>query len=325
MEKKKRLRLAGMEVLEDRRVPSGFDGGGIGGLIGSLPAADARAVAKAFETFEQSYYKDVTTILAPAGTTNPASNRAAFDAQVGTDLMTLNSAIDTAIANLPTASTLDTTIQAELLTSATPPTTPPLQTQLSGIASPTSAMGRSIRMFLFQSFRDIDKTSFQVTQQVRSAPAPAGTIDATTVENLLSSISSAFETFGQTYSTDVKTILFASTGTPASNRAAFDTAVGTALQTLQSSVTSSLSTSLSSFATFPLSTLTTTVQNDLTGTQTTPPKSLQTNLAALKTPGSTGFFARFLFQARSFGTIGNGEYQVFHDILSAVKTYNMSL
>jgi hypothetical protein len=333
MRKPKRFRPAMGDALEERTVPSGFDGG-LGNLIGSLPATDAQAVRQAFDTFETSYTHDVMKILVPSGTTTPASNRAAFDAQVATDLNTLNTAIDTAIGNLPTATTLEATIQAELLTPATTTTTTttsPLQTQLSAIASPTAVNWRALRTFFWQSYNAIGQTDNQVTKQVQSAPAPTGSIDVATFQTAMGSVTTAYWSFISTYNGDVTTILYASTGTPATNRAAFDTA----LQKLNTDITTGLNTGFNAIASPAqpalsnmLTALSTTIQNDLltpTTTTTTTSTSLQSSLAALTTPKNHSWFGNWAFRSRSFWTISTSYYHVFNDIAAAVKTYNTAL
>jgi hypothetical protein len=312
MRRKAEFRPAVTDVLEDRTVPSGF----FDNLIASVPAQDAQKVEKSFETFEQSYTKDVQTILLPSGTTTPASNRAAFDTQVGTDLTTLNTSIDTIIANLPTATnpTLSSTIQSDLLGTATTS----LQGALAAIASPTSTSRSATRSFLHSADSAIGQTDFQVTKLVRNATPPAGTVTNATAQTLISAINTAFGTFSQGYFNAVQ----ATATAPSTNRSAFDAAVGTLLTTLNTSVgtaitAASLPSSLST-------SLATTLTNDLlTGTSTTG-TSLQARLAALTSPTSTGF-ATWFFDLRSFRTILGGQSQVVHDVVSAINTYNSSL
>jgi hypothetical protein len=299
------------ETLENRTVPSG-----LGGLIGSVPAQDAQLVLKEFATFAQTYAKDVQTILLPKGTTTPLANRAAFDTAVGTALGTLNTSIDSDISNLSTAATLDATIQAELLGSAS--TT--LQSELAAISTPTGTSFRATGMFLGQSGADISKTAFTVANQVRTAPAPAGTISAQTLQTILSSVGQAFGTFNQAYNSAVKTILLP-TGTtnPSTNRAAFDTAVGTALTTLNTSVSSALSALPSSVA----SSLSTTITADLL--TSAGGKDLQDRLAALKTPTNAMGFSVLAFRFESAANIGFAQSQVAQQIVTAVQQYNGSL
>jgi len=305
------------EILEDRAVPSGL-GGLLGNLIGSVPAQDARQVSKAFGMFEQTYFQDVRTVLLPSGTTNPSANRPAFDSAVATALGTLNSSIDAAIKNLPTASSLDATIQGELLGSGS--TT--LQTELASIPSPTSASFFGARMFVFSSFSDIGQTAGQVIQQVRSAPAPSGSISIQTVQQDLQQVGTAFQTFLQAYSSDVKSILLPpGTTNPSANRTQFDQAVATALTTLNSSVASALSNLPASVAT----SLATTIQTDLLRGSSTTGTSLQARLAALKSPASASGFSVLVFRFESFLNIELAEGKVVNDILAAVRQFNSSI
>jgi hypothetical protein len=314
------------ETLEDRTVPSpfGFGGffGGFGGFFGrgiaSVPAQDARQVAQAFGTFQRTYFQDVRSILLPAGTTNPGNNRAAFDMAVATALGTLNTSIDNAIGNLPTSSSLATTIQGELLGSGSNS----LQTLLAAIPTPSAMSFRSFRVFNRESTLFINQVEGNVVNQVRTAQAPSGSISATTVQQDLGQVQTAFQTFRQTYFNDVQTILLPSgTTNPSASRTAFDQAVGTALGTLNTSIDSALS-NLPSAVT---ATLDTTIQNDLLTGTSTAGNSLQARLAALQTPTSTQSFASFVFRISSSLAIGSAQSQVTHDIVIAVNQYNAGL
>jgi hypothetical protein len=314
------------EVLEDRTVPSplGFGGffGHFGGLFGrgiaSVPAQDARQVAQEFGTFQQTYSQDVRSILLPAGTTSPASNRATFDAAVATALGTLNSSIDATIANLPTSSSLATTIQGELLGSG--PNT--LQALLAAIPTPSSISFRSFRVFNREAVLFINQVDGTVTNQVRTAQAPSGSISQTTIQQDLGQVQTAFQSFTQTYFGDVQTILLPSgTTNPSANRSAFDQAVGTALTTLNSAVGSALSNLPSSLT----ATLDTTVQNDLLSGGSSAGNSLQAQLAGLQTPTSTQGFSNFVFRISSSLAISSAQSQVTHDIVIAVNQYNAGL
>ena len=313
-------------ALEDRTVPSpfGLGGffGGFGGFFGrgiaSVPAQDARQVAQEFNTFQQTYSQDVRSVLLPAGTTNPATNRPAFDAAVATALKTLNTSIDATIANLPSSASLATTIQGELLGSGTNT----LQTLLAAIPTPGNIRFQSFRLFNREASLFIGEISGNVTSQVRTAQAPTGSISQTTIQQDLGQVQTAFQTFSQTYFGDVQTILLpAGTTTPSANRAAFDQAVGMALGTLNTSIASALS----NLPTALTATLDTTVQNDLLSSGSTSGHSLQTVLAAIPTPSSTQFFAAHIFQFSSSLDIGSAQGQVTRAIAVAVNQYNASL
>jgi hypothetical protein len=312
--------------LEDRTVPSpfGFGGffGGFGGFFGrgiaSVPAQDARQVAQEFGTFQQTYSQDVRSILLPAGTTNPASNRPAFDAAVATALGTLHQSIDTTIGNLPSSSSLAATIQGELLGSG--PNT--LQTLLAAIPTPTNIRFGSFRVFNREAALFINQVEGNVVSQVRTAQAPSGSISPTTIQQDLGQVQTAFQTFRQTYFNDVQTILLPSgTTDPSANRAAFDQAVGTALGTLNTAIDSALS----NLPTALTATLNTTIQNDLLSSGSSTGSSLQARLAALQTPASTPSFSAFVFRLSSSQTIASAQGQVTRDIAIAVNQYNAGL
>lgn len=299
--------------------------GGLGGFganrIVSVPAQDAQQVAQAFQAFQQSYANDVNTILL-ATTGTPASNRAAFDAQVATDLATLNTAIGTAIKNLPDAATLGTTIQNELLnpTTGTAPATT-LQSELAAVPTPTATGGWSAWGFLRQSFRAVRQSEGQVVGQVRSANPPAGTITTTTARTLIAAVSTAFQTFTQGYANAVTTT------PPSASRTAFDTAVSGLVSTLNTSVGAALTAAnLPAVTTGPLSTLAATLTADIQTPATgATGASLQEKLAALTTPAASTGWAEWVFQHASTRTIRAGQSQVIHDIVTAINAYNASL
>ncbi len=312
-------------ALEERTVPSPFGFGGFfpfGGFFGrsvsSVPAQDARQVAQEFGTFQQTYSQDVRSVLLPAGTTSPAANRTAFNAAVATALGTLNSSIDSTIANLPTSSSLATTIQGELLGTGTNT----LQTLLGAVPTPSNIGFRSFRVFNRESMQFINQVEGSVTNQVRTAPAPTGSISQTTIQQDLSLVQTDFQSFSQTDFGDVQTILLpAGTTTPSSNSPAFDQAVGTALGTLNTNI----DTALGNLPASVTATLDTTIQNDLLTGSSTAGTSLQARLAALPAPSSTQGFAARIFQFSSSLTIGNLQGQVTRAIVSAVNQYNASL
>jgi hypothetical protein len=314
-------------VLEDRTVPSpfgfgGFFGGGFGGFFGrgiaSVPAQDARQVAQAFATFQQTYNQDVRSMLLPGGTTNPANNRTAFNTAVVSALGTLNASIDTTIANLPSSSNLAATIQGELLGSGSST----LQSQLAAIPTPGNVGFRGFRGFVRQSAFSINQVEGTVTNQVRTAAAPSGSISAMTVQQDLGQVQTAFQTFIQTYFNDVQTILLpAGTTSPSANQTAFNQAVGTAIGTLNTAIDSALGNLPSSLT----STLDTTIQNDLLTGSSTSGTSLQSRLAGIAIPSSTQGFGPSLFQFLSTMDIRGAQNQVTRAIVSAVNQYNAGL
>jgi hypothetical protein len=326
LRRRRTFRPAAAEVLEDRTVPSPFGFGGFfgrfggffGGGIASVPAQDARQVAREFASFQQTYFQDVRSILLPTGTTNAANNRAAFDTAIGSALGMLNQSIDTTIANLPASSSLVATIQGDLLGNG--PNT--LQMLLAGIPTPASTSFRSLRLFNRQSALFINQVAGNVINQVGTAQAPTGSISATTIQQDLGPVQTAFQTFRQTYFGDVQTILLPSgTTNPAANRAAFDQAVGTVLGTLNTAVTSAVSNLPSTLT----ATLNTTIQNDLISGGSSAGTSLQSRLAALQTPTSAQDFTSSVFRFSSSLTIGSVQSQVTRDVVVAVSQYNARL
>jgi hypothetical protein len=274
-------------------------------------------VAQAFASFAKSYAADVKTILFASGTTNPSTNRPAFDTAVGTLLTSLNTTIAADVANLPTATSLKSTIQGQILgTTATS-----LQGALAEVASPTTNTRRAAFTFSFLAAIDIGQTAAQVTAEVRSAPAPSGTIPGSTVFGDMNAIHAAFQTFGQTYSTDISTILNP-TGTtnPSANRSAFDSAIGSALATLQTNVNAAIANLPTSVTT----SLATTIQSDLlTGTSTTG-TSLQSILAALASPTTSKSSLR-AFQAAALLDASIAEGKIEGSVIVAVSRYNSAL
>lgn len=292
----RKFRPAAVEPLEDRSVPSGFGGD----LIGSLPAQDARQVARAFETFEHAYETAVRTDLLVK-----VPNTTQFTKDASAAFTALNSSLTTAISNLPTASALGTTIQGQVNN---------LQTELNGLTTTPPAARKLLRQVDF----DISQTSFQVVQEVRSAPTPTGTVDSATLSRALESVFRAFGTFNKAYSSAIqKDLLAPKTTNPSSNSVAFQNDVSTALTSLSGDVTAALSGLPPALTT----TLKTTVQNDLTTGST----SLQAQLQGIALPQNTNFFTTLLFRFRSGSTIVGGQAQVVHDIVNAVHTYNNSL
>lgn len=293
--------------LEDRTVPTGFGFGG----FSSVTAQDAVAVSKAFGGFEQNYANDVRTILYAPGTTNPSANTTAFQTKVATDLGTLNTSIDAAIANLPDAATLGATIQAELLGPASGMTTT-LQSQIDALTIPTQTGRRAESNLINQGFRATDQTAGQVIKQVRTASPPTGTIAPSTVQTLLGSINTAYRTFSTAYFNDVKT---PPTG-------GLTGALPGLLNTLSGSINSAVTAA--NLPSSVSSSLTTTLTNDIltSGTATT---SLQSRLSALTPPTKTTGFGVIVFDFRSLLIIGGSQGQVNHDVISAINTYNASL
>jgi hypothetical protein len=114
-------------------------------------AQDMNQVGTVLQTFVQSYQTAEKTVLIPAGTTNPAANRPAFDQAVNSALTTLNAGIASALNNVPPtlAASLKAIVTRDLLAS-NPPTGASLQEALAAVPSPTSARRNAINKFLKQ-------------------------------------------------------------------------------------------------------------------------------------------------------------------------------
>jgi hypothetical protein len=306
------FRPVAVEVLEERTVLSSFDVA-VANMIGSVSMADTQKVNTAFGTFEQTYLHDVQTVLLPAGTKDPASNRAAFDTAVASALNTLNSAIGSAIKNLPSSSSLGATIQGELVGSGSSS----LKSMLAALSTPTST--RKARAFIKAADQDIAQVANQVLPQVNAAPGPAGSIDVPTIEQDMSQIGTAFQTFFQSFNNSQKTILLpAGTTNPAANRSQFDQAVGTALTTLNSAITAALSNLPASVAT----SVAATVHNDLLASSPGTGTSLQEQLAAIASPTRAKGAAVNKFLRQSSLTMSNGYNNAAQHIISAIAQQN---
>ncbi len=318
MRTSRHYRPTAVDRLEDRTVPSTV----IDVVINTVPVQDARAVRQEFNRFERTYINDVETILFAQNAASLTAARQAFDAAVLAALQGFSTTVSTSIANLPTASTLTATIQAELL--VTPPGTPTgtgqsnLQGHLSEIPTPTtSTYGSQIR-FIRTSLGDIEAVAGSVVDSVRNAPAPTGGIDAATVQGDLTAVNTAFQTFRQSYANNVKMLVPpAGTTVPVASRATFDAAVAIDLATLNANV----ATALSNLPTSVSAALKTTVKNDLLRA-TTPGSDLQSRLASLRTPSSSPGLSTLFFRLVSSFDIDLAQGRVTSAILSAVRGYN---
>jgi hypothetical protein len=303
------------EALESRTVLSTLDTT-VANLISSVPLADTQLANTAFVTFEQTYIQDMQNVLLPAGTTNPAANRPAFDAAVASALTTLNTSLDSAIHNLPSAPTLSATFQGALL-GAGPGS---LQSMLNALTTPTTM--RAARQFAKTAEKDIAQIANMVLPQINNAAGPAKSVDVATVEQDMNQIGTVLQTFIQSYQNSEKTILVpAGTTNPAANRPAFDQAVGTALTTLNAGVASALSNMPPALT----PSLTAIVRRDLlTGTPPTG-TSLQETLAAVPSPASARRNAINKFLRQATVAFSSAENHLSSDILAAIKSYNSAL
>jgi len=119
-------------------------------------------------------------------------------------------------------------------------------------------------------------------------------------------VATAFATFDKAYLGDIKTILFATGTTPASQRPAFDQATASALNTLNTTIDTDIS-DLPAQAT-----LASTIQGQLTGNGTS---SLQGELAALITP--IGPATAGAFRVKSQVVIGKTEVSIGKEVLTS--------
>jgi len=309
MRKTKAYRPAAAEALEDRAVPTTG--------IASLPSVDAQKVMDAFRAFETTYYQDVQTILMAPGTTSPSANRAAFDSAISSAANNLNTSIDKTIATLPSASTLQSTIQNQVAGASQS-----MVTQLQAIPTPKEVASGALKAFSRAGVGAIEKVATHVTGEVANSPAPVGTIDDKTLSQIFGKVQTAFRTFGSSYANEIKTVLAPTATTdPSSNRAAFNTAVGKDLATLNASIASAVSGLPTSLA----NSLTAIASNDLlTGTPATG-KSLQEVLLGLKSPKNREGGSMNNFKAMSLSAMGAAEMQLGKDMFNAVVAYNVAL
>jgi len=298
MSKRNTFRPTVGDMLEDRAVPTGF-----GGIAGIGQTAATAAVRQAFQAFERQYATDVRNVL--YGTGGPSTTtRAAFDTAVSNDLTTLTNAVNTALASNPT-------VAAQVNATITGSGTNTLQSQLNALTTPTTGRGASSR-FTSMAVRLVERVGAADLKIVQSASTPAGSVDTTTLRNVLRSVDQAFSTYRSSLATNVSTNLYASGGPNATTRAAFDAQNVKDVATLKTAVTTAI-------APLPAS-----VQSSLTSTLSNDLQTLQTNMTNLTTPGS-GFVSRLLFRVRTAFVSGRSQVQVDSDIASAVRTYNQGL
>jgi hypothetical protein len=138
----------------------------------------------------------------------------------------------------------------------------------------------------------------------------------------LATVAAAFATFEQTYATDVNTILFraswslkgSSTNTVA-NRPAFDAAIGTALNKLNTTIDDALA----SLGTTVATPLVATIRNELLSAGSTDPSNLQAVLVGETTPSAGVKFAAQNFNILSQLNIGTIQREVNAAITTALN------
>jgi hypothetical protein len=315
----RRFRPFAGETLEDRAVPSTLTalvGGVSARAVASLPARDAQAVARQFATFQQTFLKDVQTILVPPGTTNPANNRPGLDQAIATALTTLYGSIDATIKDLPSYASLTATIRGELLG----PASNSLQGLLATIPTPVNSSGAAVGAFRSIATIYIKQSQTTVTVQVRTSQSPASRISPQVVRQDLNQARAAFNGFSRSYASNIQRVLLPpGTTNPATHRAAFNQAVAAALSTLNAGVAAAQSGLPPALG----AALRPTLQADLldgSGASNT----LQSRLAGLQSPTDLFGPTARAFRVASSQIIGSFQSQVNRDITIAVNQYNAS-
>jgi hypothetical protein len=288
----------------------------------SLPAQDARQVAKAFRTFQQTYAQDVRLLLLPAGTSDPSVNRPTFDQVVGAGLGALNASIDGITANLAAAPTLAATIRGELLG----PDANSLQTLLAAIPTPAKVGVVTAGAFTSEGSQIINHVASTVTNQVKTSQGAAAgaagtTVSQATTRQVLGQVGGAFRGFGQTYSSNVQTVLVPVGTVDASiNRPTFDQAIARALNDLNANVV----TALGKLPPSLIATLKPTVQNDLLNNGSNAGNNLQSRLLAIRSPVNARDGSLNAFRFASSLNISTAQNLLSRDILVAINQYTTS-
>ena len=124
-----------------------------------------QGVSTAVQTFRTAYGAALsTTLYAPAadGSIGPAANRPAFDAQVATDLATLDASVAAAIAPLPNSAALVASSRAAINGSASTS----LQSELAALPTPSGPYTTSARTFSAQSGAAINGLQASIFSQI---------------------------------------------------------------------------------------------------------------------------------------------------------------
>lgn len=297
MKRSRSFRPMGGEPLEDRAVPaSGVD----------VRLADIALVNQAFVRFQQSYLKDVTTFYAASGSSGA---RVRLNQAIGNDIDTLTDAVDDAIANLSAAN--------PLLTASVNNSLGNLQTVLTNLPSPSGPASKAT--FLQRSFQGIGQTVVNVDAQIRQANVSSGAIGVATLRKAAGGIHLAFLSFINTYNG----LVLSSASSPATNRGAFDAAVGTALKQLNANVGTALGGS--GLPASVVSSLQATIAADLLDASSTGGRAtLQSKLKLIPSPSTRSQASIALFKTRSNIVIGNGESLAFARLNAAVQRFNAS-
>jgi hypothetical protein len=134
------------------------------------PAKPADDVRSAFNTFLGSYFQAAQATLLANGSSTPQANRAAFNAEVGQAIQTLETSLTTALSRYPATSGLGPQIQSTL--GGTGQTG--LKSQLAKLATPEGAQAAVVREFTLGSTQAIAQALAAITGEVARLVTPAG-------------------------------------------------------------------------------------------------------------------------------------------------------
>ena len=319
------------DPLEDRAVPSRAPTS-VAVLIETAvplppPVERLQAVREAFANFLQQYtqaYDSIVLAQSPiVGAANPTVNPPTFTTAVQSDLVTLDTALTTAVAAQPTASQLTTQINTDVLGGGANS----LETLLLGLPSAYTAASASLVTPVVITPSSNSTATHVATTDLRSVNLPlvaqggatalggadsvAGTTVVSTTPLTTQKVRAAFSTFLNKYYSAVQKTLLApgadGTVNPAANRPAFDAEVSEAVKVLNSTVNTAVGALPAS------SNLATKAQAALVGG----PGSLQAQLSALPTPGNAQPATVGAFGVSSTQAVGN----VLALLLGDVSTY----
>ena len=131
------------------------------------------SVRSAFNGFLNDYFKAVQGVLLAPGTSgqvNPSANRAAFDAEVGQAIQSLENQVSAALTRNPATSGLGAQVRSALGGAGASS----LKAQLSGLATPQAAQAAVVRDFTLNSTQAIARALSLIGADVSKLTAPAG-------------------------------------------------------------------------------------------------------------------------------------------------------
>jgi hypothetical protein len=322
------------DFLEDRAVPASAPTIVLFEPVFAVPVqvGNLQQVKVAFATFLADYELAISEVLlapAPDGSINPAANHAAFNQRVDIALSQLDNSVVSAVstADLPDTPAVISDVQQAIFGDSPeslanrlaalplPPNTPPSNGQSSLVASPNEIV------------QAIRSSSVAAQAQARANAVPSGTelansisgggdsaiISASATAGINGEVRQAYSAFLQGYFRAVQHVLLApgadGTVNPAANRAAFNTRVAAALQSLNHSVAAAVSHVPQATA------LTAKTRQALVGNDA---NTLQSQLAALPNP-AIGQGAVALFGFDSTKAIGNSLALLMGEIAAYVR------